>query len=570
MSPLTIDCPLTTTHCSTTSVQTSFSFGFAQLARPAAQNQASLPPQPTPVQSARPGPDASAKRHRTASARRSTTPSQKLVTPKLGKRKRGSKAAEATAEDAQLDELSPDRDRDHDHAPSIERSRNAAAAVSPIHEGADEMVDELSTLGDVMSSAQKAHETPRPASAQSSASSQKARVQTPVSVHANGDDPQSEDELSPPQSDPTPSQLSARTAPQPQSVERLRQAQEDEEIDELSPIQTKATWPVQPPSSRNSEESHALATPARSLKRRKLQLDAEAEDEGLVDELSPEARRKSPLRELPEAPNLAVPEEDSEDDASLSKLHPTPVSKAAPPKVRKDKKKVKPKSSAQYEDGAPPKKRQKRGPAQVIQIMRLKGLGVKGITVVDTARTVMEEWMSDRVNRMTERLADTNDPARVKELKQQRNLVLAYSEKLDDVLLDLQDANNTGIDNSQRARQYARENKRLRGEFLAIRRDRDQLDLEQDDIDDAFAQEKKSVEAKAKLSDTMYAIQAAIHSGKTKARKEGREEEGPDIPISMLLDDVAQDVGPHGGLLARVKDFNGILGRAAKFLEGRA
>ena len=95
--------------------------------------------------------------------------------------------------------------------------------------------------------------------------------------------------------------------------------------------------------------------------------------------------------------------------------------------------------------------------------------------------------------------------------------------------------------------------------------------MEQDDVQTQYHAEKAEVESQNTLSDDMFAIEAAIKKGREKARRQGRENEGPDIPLSMLLDNIARDVGSRGGgLLASVKSFNGLLERAAGWLEGRA
>jgi hypothetical protein len=83
--------------------------------------------------------------------------------------------------------------------------------------------------------------------------------------------------------------------------------------------------------------------------------------------------------------------------------------------------------------------------------------------------------------------------------------------------------------------------------------------------------EKAKIDARNKLSEDLYSIEAAIQNGRKKARKERREDEGPEIPLSMLLGMVGGDVGSlGGGLLKNVKIFNSALESAASWLEGRA
>jgi hypothetical protein len=228
------------------------------------------------------------------------------------------------------------------------------------------------------------------------------------------------------------------------------------------------------------------------------------------------------------------------------------------------------KPQTQNGDDEPPKKRHKRGPTLAVEVMRLKGFGLKGYTVVDITRKAAQEWITGRVRRMTEKISAVadKDKAHAKAIHQQRNLVVAYSEKLDDIFLDLQDANNSGLDNTGRLKQLRKQGKQLMGEYVQTQRERDQIALQNDDITEAFLREKRQAEARQDLSESMYNIQAAIRNGKDRAQAEGRENEGPEVSISMLLDNVARDVG-RGGLLANVSSFNGALEKAAGLLEGR-
>jgi hypothetical protein len=201
--------------------------------------------------------------------------------------------------------------------------------------------------------------------------------------------------------------------------------------------------------------------------------------------------------------------------------------------------------------------------------MRLPGFGIGALTVVDTTRTVVEEWTTHRIDRMTEKLANIDDPARARKMRQQRNAIILYREELDDVLLGLQDANDTGIAQNSKLKQLNKENRRLRSDYIQLQRDRDRIALQNDEATEAFLREKRGIEAQHELSSSLYDIQAAVQAGRDRARREGREEEGPEVGLKMLLEDVAMGFGKRTGLLARVKDFNGALGRAAAFLEGK-
>jgi DNA-dependent RNA polymerase auxiliary subunit epsilon len=172
---------------------------------------------------------------------------------------------------------------------------------------------------------------------------------------------------------------------------------------------------------------------------------------------------------------------------------------------------------------------------------------------------------------MSEKLQTCQNSDRRKELRSEINLSLSFKESLNEKLLDLQDANDVLSTNFKKMKLFKRDKAELRKEILAIQNNRQDIALEQDDVQAEFEAEKARVDARNTLSENMFNIEAAIRSGREKARKEGRDDEGPAIPLGMLLDTVGRDVGSHGGgLLANVKSFNGLLERAAGWLEGRA
>ncbi|KAE8824787.1 hypothetical protein PTNB73_07328 [Pyrenophora teres f. teres] len=292
-----------------------------------------------------------------------------------------------------------------------------------------------------------------------------------------------------------------------------------------------------------------------------------------IDELSPEREKPltkpaKPLNQEEEIEETSTVQEDSPDDeapsADETEITPMPAREQRSPKqVPRNKPLV---------EKLPPRKRQKfLGPKHAISVMRIKGSAVRGITVADTTRTVLEETIDHRLNRMAESLQASQDSGRRKELRSEINLSLSFKESLNEKLLDLQDANDVLSTNFKKIKLFKRDNAELRKEILGLQNSREEIAIEQDSIQAHFEAEKAKVEARNTLSDNMFDIEAAINNGREQARKEGRENEGPEIPLSMLLETVGKDVGSRGGgLLANVKSFNGLLEKAAGWLEGRA
>lgn len=203
--------------------------------------------------------------------------------------------------------------------------------------------------------------------------------------------------------------------------------------------------------------------------------------------------------------------------------------------------------------------------------MRIKGSTVKGVTVADTTRTILEENIDDQVQRMASKMQTADDSSRRKKLRGHINLALAFKESVVEKLMDLQDANDTLSAGFKKRKLLKKDNVERRKEILTIQNSRHEVALEMDDERAVYDAAKARAEAKSKLSANMFDIQAAVQSGRERARREGRENEGAERPLSMLLDTIGRQVGSvGGGLLARMQHFNEGLERAAGWIEGRA
>jgi hypothetical protein len=601
------------------SVQENFGFSFAGLAPKAFAKQASLPPQP-------------ARRTPTPARKTPRASVQRTVTPKLGKRKRGVVPVQASVDDGEPDDLSPDRD---DDVHSVEKSRRVVGTASPMRDILDDEPDELSFLEEGQSTAKRvshvtvAEKTPiadrisnmairptvkyarrsksidaspttpglLPIRPRTSSASRFGPEFTTPRVAQDGDD--SEDELSPPVKVSTVRVVAYehRSLPPSEDAEDANQDMDElsppvrssrkqapptneedagQDMDELSsPAQPSKSQPPAPAPARAGrsrrivldEEDQAQVTPAATKPRRKKTNLVSPEQAGIEedapDEISPEAaqtrtRPQTAVRREEQLPDVLSAEESDNYELDVEE-------QAIAPK-RKHSRTTK--STA----GEPPRKRQRfGGPKRSISVMRIKGSTVRGITVADTTRTILEQNMDHRVSRMAEKLQNTQDSSRRRQIRTEINLVLAFKESLNEKLLDLQDANDTLSAGFQKRKALKNKNVERRKDILALQNSRHEIALELDDEQAVFDADKKEMEAKSTLSANLFEIQAAIQSGRERARQQGREDEGPNVPLSMLLETVGQSVGSvSGGLLAGMREFNSGLERAAGWLEGRA
>jgi hypothetical protein len=359
-------------------------------------------------------------------------------------------------------------------------------------------------------------------------------------------------------------QISAAEQPTKRGRPR-RVVLDDEDEAHNTPVSAKTSKRGRPA---KAVETKTVATPAAQKQKRKNAVAAEEEE---LDELSPDKDRtaettRNPAKRSREVINVSDGEESEYEepepqDEALPQSRP--VAQRPSPKRAQN---IKPSSEK------PPRKRHRfLGPKHAISVMRIKGSTVRGITVADTTRTILEETIDHSLGRMAEKLQTSQDSTRRKELRSMLNMSLSFKESLNEKLLDLQDANDVLSTNFKKMKLFKRDNAELRKDILRLQNNRQDVALEQDDVIADHDAEKTRADARNKLSEDMFSIEAAIQTGRKKARAEGRENEGPQLPLSMMLGMVGQDVGSHGGgLLSNVKIFNGALERAAGWLEGRA
>ncbi|KAF2815227.1 uncharacterized protein BDZ99DRAFT_377496 [Mytilinidion resinicola] len=197
---------------------------------------------------------------------------------------------------------------------------------------------------------------------------------------------------------------------------------------------------------------------------------------------------------------------------------------------------------------------------------------IPGVSCGDVLAQITEEILDARILDLNEKALDLPDSQRKERatLKRKRGAIQNFNSALSDQLLNLREALDTGSALRSRQKDAAKEKIKLRGEFLEIRKQREELALKMDEARAVHADRVRRMKEMNEVNTAMTDIEMAIQRGRERARKEGRNGEGPDMPIDMLLDKVAADVRSHGGgMFDRVKGFNGRMERIAMVLEGR-
>jgi hypothetical protein len=328
------------------------------------------------------------------------------------------------------------------------------------------------------------------------------------------------------------------------------------------------------------KEDEMQTTPAASSlrsKRTSSVVQEEAEVQNVPDETSPAVKRitsQLPVTKVhreksrdkaQEKEIVDISSAEESDDYEPEEEQQEPKNRA--PRIAPTQKPAKPTVDE------PPRKRAKfTGPKQAISVMRIKGSTVRGISAADTTRTLLEKNIDHQINRMAQKIETSQDSERRRQIRGGLNIALAFKESLNEKLLHLQDETDTLTDNSKKRKLLKSGNLERRREIITIQNSRQEVALQMDDETADFNADKASVEARNMVSTNMFDIETAIQRGRSLAKSQGRQDEGPEIPLGMLLEMVGRDVGSAGGggLLAGVRLFNDGLERAAGWLEGRA
>ncbi|KAL0262519.1 hypothetical protein SLS55_001487 [Diplodia seriata] len=198
---------------------------------------------------------------------------------------------------------------------------------------------------------------------------------------------------------------------------------------------------------------------------------------------------------------------------------------------------------------------------------------VNAVDILAQVTSELTARMNDSLLRQAAEIG-TSDKARRAELKRRAGTVQAFSTELADRLFELTEAVDAGEALRARLKAATKEKVALRSEFLTIRREREQVALRMDAVRQAHMEAEARRRRDEELSDALYGIETAVQRGREKAAREDRQDEGPEVGTLWEIEDALSSgvsaVGPGGGLLDRVKDFNGFLERAAAVIEGRS
>jgi hypothetical protein len=385
-------------------------------------------------------------------------------------------------------------------------------------------------------------------------------------------------------------------APNNQSTRREIYEAVDTEEDELTPHQPKNGKTLDEATEENadvgaSDDELSPKSLAQSVKLGRKRKQPAQEPMG-EDDLSQEPQRQHRRRGRPSGVPIQVREDTAQDHANDDELSPqqgrpnkqrrpplsktnanAPKSQPTPKTIQRVRspaiKKRKTTNEASISTGTVPIVVYRRKNPQDIDDDPLGADPTPGLNPADVLAQMTGELIRSYIKAFETSQTQIQSQSNKKTRQRQTNALRAFRDNLDDSLFDLTITHNSAYILAMRVRKAHKEKRRLREELIAKRREREDVELR---IDAIRGRKQEKMEKEMRVHDLVQGledIELAVHRGREKARREGREDEGPEMSLEMVAGDVFEMIG-NGGILRRVRDWNGILEDAARRIEGKA
>ena len=194
----------------------------------------------------------------------------------------------------------------------------------------------------------------------------------------------------------------------------------------------------------------------------------------------------------------------------------------------------------------------------------------KSPNAIDVLAQICREMIGKTITTVKGGFKDETNVARKNELKRKRELFERYGDELDGRLFQM----TTALDHNHalgvKLKHAAKKKASLRDELLEMRRQRQELELQMDEMRAGNEEAAKAANEEHELNNLLHDIELAVERGKAAQEQDGDDdgdaEEGNGEPtLAMRLRQVADNVSSADGrigMLERIKDFNKLLEEA--------
>ncbi|KFZ16865.1 hypothetical protein V502_04857 [Pseudogymnoascus sp. VKM F-4520 (FW-2644)] len=191
-----------------------------------------------------------------------------------------------------------------------------------------------------------------------------------------------------------------------------------------------------------------------------------------------------------------------------------------------------------------------------------------GVNAVDVLSQACDEFAGSAVEALGRGLERAGSSAERREYRTKLLAVEAFAEEARWKLMELTICLDAEYAVRKRVRAVVKEKGELRAELMRLRAEREQVALKMDTARIQHEEEGKDNETLTSLSTTLHDVALAASLGRDIASDDSLA--GPPLPV--VIDEVAaiaSSKSREGGLLRRLREFNGFLERVAGAVEGR-
>ncbi|OBT73009.1 hypothetical protein VF21_07852 [Pseudogymnoascus sp. 05NY08] len=191
-----------------------------------------------------------------------------------------------------------------------------------------------------------------------------------------------------------------------------------------------------------------------------------------------------------------------------------------------------------------------------------------GVNAVDVLAQACDEFSGSAVDALGRGLEGAGSSAERREYRTKLLAVEAFAEEARWKLMELTISLDAEYAMRKRVRAVVKEKGELRAELMRLRAEREQVALKMDAARIQHEEEGKDNETLVSLSTTLHDVALAASLGRDTASGDSLAEP----PLPVVINEVAamaSSKSREGGLLKRLKDFNGFLERVAGAVEGR-
>ena len=167
-------------------------------------------------------------------------------------------------------------------------------------------------------------------------------------------------------------------------------------------------------------------------------------------------------------------------------------------------------------------------------------------------------------NTTAEALSSTNSRATH---KRKRTALQAFASELETRLFTLSTAVEHRLSLEARLKQSVREKSEMQARWMEVRRERERVAVKIDEVRRRKEERKKEINGVRELSEMLFRTELEVERGQQQQQQQQQEGEGLEWKLRTVAERVSGRVG--GGLLERVREFNGVLERLVGVLDQR-